>query len=333
MPHISAAQVLQHLSQGHIAPLYLLLGEETYLSHEYTAAFIEQIVETSARAFNCDIFDADSDTLLEALSVARTLPMMASHRVVVLHGLHHLRKADLQQLEAYAEQPSESTALICSSHDSDPKKCLPRSWHKALIVACNRLEGGPLRDWVVNTVTQSGYTITDEAVQSLLQDQQNDLWMIGQEIEKLCTYAGEETDITLAAVQDVCQASRLHSIFALSDAIGTRHIVHALTLIESLLHQGEPPLVIFSLMVRHLRLLWSIQQLEQQRQDMSEMAKTLGLPLQVCRRLALQSRRFSLERLGQLYDAALQADLAFKTTNKPPKAILEGFILELCASS
>jgi DNA polymerase-3 subunit delta len=333
MPHVSAAKVLQLLSQRDIHPLYLLLGEETYLIHAYTSAFVERILGTAVRDFNCDIFDADSDSFSEALNVARTLPMMASHRVVVVHGLHQLRKADLRQLEAYAEHPSESTALICSSQDSDPKKCLPRSWRKAVVVDCHRLTGTPLCDWVVNTVAQYGYTITDEAVQTLLQDQQNDLWTILREIEKLCTYAGEKQDITLTAVQDVCQASRLHSVFALSDAIGTRDILQAITVIDGLLNQGEPPLLIFSMIVRHLRLLWSIRQLGQQRQDMSEMAKALGLPPHVCRRLAPQSRRFSSERLGQLYNIALKADLAFKTTNKPPKTILEGLIFELCSNS
>jgi DNA polymerase-3 subunit delta len=202
-----------------------------------------------------------------------------------------------------------------------------------VVVDCHRLTGTPLCDWVVNTVAQYGYTITDEAVQTLLQDQQNDLWTILREIEKLCTYAGEEQDITLTAVQDVCQASRLHSVFALSDAIGTRDILQAITVIDGLLNQGEPPLLIFSMIVRHLRLLWSIRQLGQQRQDMSEMAKALGLPPHVCRRLAPQSRRFSSERLGQLYNIALKADLAFKTTNKPPKTILEGLIFELCSNS
>jgi DNA polymerase-3 subunit delta len=333
MPHVSAAKVLQLLTQRHVNPLYLLLGEETYLIQAYTAAFMEQILGTAVRDFNCDIFDADSDSLSEALGVARTLPMLASHRVVVVHGLHQLRKTDVQQLEAYAEQPSESTALICSSHDNDPKKCLPRSWRKAVVVECHRLAGSPLCDWVINTVAQYGYTITDEAVQALLQDQQNDLWTILREIEKLCTYAGEEKDITLTAVQDVCQASRLHSVFALSDAISTRNILQAITVVDGLLNQGEPPLLIFSMIVRHLRLLWSIQQLEQQRQDMSEIAKALGLPLHVCRRLAPQSRRFSTERLGQLYNIALRADFAFKTTNQLPKTILERLLLELCSSS
>jgi len=63
---------------------------------------------------------------------------------------------------------------------------------------------------------------------------------------------------------------------------------------------------------------------------MPQMAKTLGLPLAVCRQLSAQSQHFAVEHLRQLYIAALEADLAFKTSNKPPRAILEELILHVC---
>jgi DNA polymerase III delta subunit len=84
------------------------------------------------------------------------------------------------------------------------------------------------------------------------------------------------------------------------------------------------------MMVRHVRLLWSVKQLEQQRHNASHMAKTLGLPPAVCRQLVTQSRHFSLEHLRQIYAAALEADVTFKTSNKPPRAILEELILHVC---
>jgi DNA polymerase III delta subunit len=85
-----------------------------------------------------------------------------------------------------------------------------------------------------------------------------------------------------------------------------------------------------SMMVRHVRLLWSVKQGVQQRQDAPHIAKTLGLPLAVCRQLSSQSQQFSLEQLRQLYTAALEADLTFKTSNKPPRAILEELVLCVC---
>jgi DNA polymerase-3 subunit delta len=330
MPRVSATALWTRLAQGQIDPCYLFFGEETYLIQEYTTTLLEHVLVTAPRDFNCDVFNVDNDILEDALSIARTLPMMATHRVVVLHGLHQLRKADWPQLERYLEHPSTSTALICSSSASDPKKCPPCLWQHAITVECNRLESPKLHDWVTQVITQRGYRIAPEALQALLHEQQSDLQTIRQEIEKLCTYVGEASEITLDDIQEATCASRLQSIFALSDALGTRHIGPAFLVVERLLNQGEPPLVILSMMVRHVRLLWSVKQLGQQRHDAAHMAKALGLPLAVCRQLVTQSRHFSWEHLRQLYTAALEADLTFKTSNKSPRAILEELILQVC---
>jgi DNA polymerase-3 subunit delta len=138
-------------------------------------------------------------------------------------------------------------------------------------------------------------------------------------------------EISHADVQELCPASRHLSLFTLSDAIGTQQIPQALEVIERLLQQGEPPLVILGMIIRQLRLLWSVKELTQQRHDLSRIAKTLGLPQYVCRQLITQSRHFSTARLRQLYGVAVEADLAFKTSNKTPRSILEGVILALCA--
>src|SRR4029450_140560 len=314
MPRIFAAALWKRLAQGQIDPCYLFFGDETYLIQEYTATLLEHILSTAPRDFNYDVFSVDNDTLEDALSIARTLPMMATHRVVILHGLHQLRKADWPQLERYLEHPSTSTALVCSSSVSDPKKSSPCLWQHAVAVECNRLEGPKLHDWMTHTVAQRGYRIAPEALQVLLHEQQPDLQTLRQEIEKLCTYVGETSEITLDDVQEATHTSRLPSIFALSDALGTRQIGPAFIVVERLLNQGEPPLVILSMMVRHIRLLWSVKQLGQQQHDASHMAKTLGLPLAVCRQLITQSRHFSLEHLRQLYAAALRADVSFNNT-------------------
>jgi DNA polymerase-3 subunit delta len=330
MPRVLAAALWKRLAQGQMDPCYFFFGEETYLMQEYITTLIDRILAAAPRDFNCDVFSVDNNTLEDALSIARTLPIMTTHRVVVLHGLQQLRKADWSQLEHYLEHPSASTALICSSGASDPKKFSPRLWQYAVAIECSRLEGPKLSDWVTHMVTQRGYRMTPEALQGLLHEQEPDLQTMRQEIEKLCTYVGERQAITLDDVQEVTQTSRLQSIFALSNALGARQIGPAFTVVERLLNQGEPPLVILSMMLRHVRLLWSVKQLGQQRHDIPHMAKTLGLPIAVCRQLGAQSQHFTVEHLQQLYVAALEADLAFKTSNKPPRAILEELILHVC---
>ncbi len=293
----------------------------------------QRLLEGAPRDFNYDAFQADSDSTVEALSLARTLPMMASCRVVVLQGIQQLRKADMQQLEAYAEAPSESTALICTSTDQDMKKLPAALRQHAVTIACKRLSGDQLYDWVRRAAARQQVRMSEAAIEAFLQDQDNDLFLLSRELDKLCTYAGPEGDIEPADVHAVCYASRQQSIFALSDALGSRQIPQAFYLLEQLLQKGEAPLLVFSMIVRHLRLLWSVKTLTQQRQDVGRIAKTLGLPAHVCRQMVTHSRQMSIAQIQRLYQTAMEADLTFKSTNKPPQAVLERLILALCSDA
>ena len=332
MPRLAIADLWRRLDQSTIDPFYLFFGQEAYLVREYTETLTARILGTAPRDFNFDRYAmADRDSLAEALGMARTLPVMAMYRVVVVQDVHELRKADWKLLEGYVTSPSESTGLIATSRDGEPKKFPDFVWKHATAVPCEPLDGSNLRGWVAKAAAEAGYRMTDEAIRGLVQDHDPDLRILEREIEKLCTYVGEPGEVSLEDVQAVGQASRQHSLFALSDALGGRQPGPALLEVDHLLNQGEPPLVVMSMIVRHFRLLWTIKQLAGQDQDRYRVAKTLRLPPNVCRILMAQSRDFSAERLQELYGAALEADLTFKSTNKPPRAILEGLVLQLCA--
>ncbi len=331
MSSVSITKVFQRLTSGHVDPMYLFFGDETYLIHHYTASCIDQILGTAPRDFNYDVFTASGDNLIEALSLAKTLPIMANYRVLVLHDIHKLRKSEVQEIESYATSPSETTALICTATGSTLQKSFPQAWRQAMVIECKRLEGVHLRKWATTFIEQQGYTITAEALNGFLHDQQNDLWALKREIEKLCTYSGDRREIGVTEIEEICQPIQMHSIFSLTDAIGSQQIGQAFSLIDSLIQQGEPPLVIFSMIVRHVRLLWSAKGLSLQGENTSQMAKTLRLPPQVCRQITRQCKSFSLQHLQKLYRTIVQADLTFKTTTKSPKSILEDLILSLCS--
>lgn len=332
MPTVSITKVFQRLASGQVDPLYLFFGDETYLMQEYIASCTNQILAAAPRDFNYDAFTLTNDHLHETLSLAKTLPIMSEHRVLVLHDIHKLRKGEVRELEAYAASPSPTTALICSTASTTPQKVLPQFFRQAVAVECKRLAGPQLRSWITRFIEQQGYDIAPEAAHVFLQDQQHDLWTLKRELEKLCTYCGDKREIGLAEIHEVCQPIQMHSIFALTDAIGSHQIGQAFALIDSLIQQGEPPLVIFSMMVRHVRLLWSVKGLAQQGENINQMAKTLRLPPRVCQQIANQCKLFSSQRLQALYGTIVKADLAFKTTNKPPKAILEDLTLLLCSA-
>ena len=334
MPQIEIGELWRRLDHGTVDPFYIFFGQETYLTRLYTETLVDRLLGAAPRDFNFSRYTVtDSQGLSEALGTARTLPVLATHRVVVVRDLQELRKPDWKPLEDYVASPSETTVLVAASLDGEPKKFPDAVWERAVSVACGALKGGGLRRWVGQEVTAAGYRISQDAIDGLLQDHDSDLRILQREIEKLCTYVGEPGEIELASVQAAGHVSRQHSLFALSDALGDRQPGSALSAVDHLLNQGEPPLVIFSMIVRHLRLLWTVKQFVGAGEDGYRIGKTLRLPPRVCRSLIEQTRGFTAGRLQELYGAALEADLTFKSTNKPPRAILEGLILQVSAGA
>src|SRR5690349_8046519 len=87
------------------APLYVLVGSESL----YVKAGEEEIRKAIAggptAAFNHAIFVAGEEGALRFGDVAATVPMMASHRLVVIRQIQDAGVALLDQLLAYAQAP------------------------------------------------------------------------------------------------------------------------------------------------------------------------------------------------------------------------------------
>ena len=80
---ITPTAALQQIKAGTPGSLYLLLGDDEHEKIELAAEF-EGIVDESLRAFNVERFHGGDVSLGTILDAARTVPMMADRRVVVV---------------------------------------------------------------------------------------------------------------------------------------------------------------------------------------------------------------------------------------------------------
>jgi DNA polymerase III delta subunit len=88
----SPAEVRKQINAGKTAPLYVLEGDDLQSRHDLALEF-GGLVDEGLQAFNVESFYANEasnaagrDQLIGALlSTARTLPMMAPRRVVIVH--------------------------------------------------------------------------------------------------------------------------------------------------------------------------------------------------------------------------------------------------------
>src|SRR5688500_5989012 len=165
-------EVRKQIKSGTTGPLYLLGGDDQQSRHDLALEFAG-LVEEGLQAFNVESFygneatnAAGRDQLIGALlSTARTLPMMAARRVVIVHEAERLlapkrareeedqgeldlpKKAakrgttPAEELEAYVENPEPMTTLIFVAGALDANRRIVKLLRKhADVVDCGSLE-------------------------------------------------------------------------------------------------------------------------------------------------------------------------------------------------
>ena len=322
------ADIRKQIKSGKIGPLYLLEGDDRQSRHDLALEFAN-LVDEGLQAFNVQIFYANEatnaagrDQLIGALlSTARTLPMMASTRVVIVHEADRLlapkrakddedqgeldlpKKAKrgatpAEELEAYVENPEPMTTLVFVAGPLDANRRIVKLLRKhADVVDCGSLESP--RDaafWIQKRLEKDELTIEPKALNLLLQTTGLSLGRIRAEIEKLVLYAAGEAVITTAHIKDlVIPEHESEGVFALIDAVRNSNAPRALLEISALIDAGvQPPLILGQL-----------------------------------RAAAIQLRNDVRVRTG--LEAVMRTDVAIKSSAGTPQHLLECLAVELCA--
>ena len=327
----SVLDIRKQIKSGTTGPLYLLEGDDLQSRHDLAIEFAN-VVDEGLHAFNVQSFYANEATNASArdqliaslLSNARTLPMMAPRRVIVVHeadrllapkrakddeegepepakkGAKGVATTPAEELEAYIENPEPMTTLVFVSGPLDGNRRVVKLLRKhADVVDCGTLhDPREAAVWITKRLEKDELTIEPKAITLLLQSTGLTLGRIRPEIEKLILYAAGESAITVAHVRDVVIPSEeSEDVFALMDAVKESNAPRALREISALLNEGvQPPLILGQLRAAAIRL----------RPD---------------------------ARVKSGLEAVFRTDMAIKSSAGTPQYLLERLVVELCARS
>lgn len=324
----SPAEVRKQIKSGKTRPLYLLEGDDLQSRHDLALEFAG-LVDEGLQAFNVESCYANEasnasarDQLIGSLlSTARTLPMMAPRRVVIVHEAERLlaprrgkneddspaeevaRKGKrgatpVEELEAYLEHPEPMTTLVFVSGPLDGNRRIVKLLRKhADVVDCGTLhDAREAAIWITKRLEKDELTIEPKAIGQLLAATGLTLGRIRPEIDKLILYAAGESTITVAHVREVVlPQEESEGTFALMDAVQNANASRALREISALIDGGVQPFVILG----QLR------------------AATIRL------------RPDSRVKNG--LEAVMRTDVAIKSSAGTPQHLLECLAVELCA--
>lgn len=304
MGQITLSALRDQIASGDTAPLYLLVGEDD-LEKSAVAAEFAEIVEEGLRPFNVDRLyggDAKVDALIEA---ARTLPMMAPRRIVIVLEAEKLlipkresqaAEADQARLEQLLQAPPAhaTVVFICGPLD-ERRRVVKLLLKQAEVVDCGTIvDAADAERWLKRRVAKEGANLEPAAVTALVERTGVDLARLRAGLERVLLYAMGEPMVTAQDVRQAVPAAPEAQVdFGIAKAIWRNDAADALRELGLALDAG-------------------------------------GIPYMLMGQLRAAAEKLPAARLPDAIDAVFRADLALKSSGGEPRVLLERLIVELC---
>lgn len=316
---------------GTVPPACLIVGGERLLCDRAVAALKSAVLGDDVMGFNCDLFQGAGLAAQTLINAARTLPMMAKSRFVLVRAVDAMPSAELEALCEYLRRPSPEACVVLLSDKLDGRSKLVKTAQELGMF----FEAQPPKPFELPEIARReaelrGHSLEPAAAEALVDALGADLSALDDALERLSLYAGSGRSIALADVERCVLHARVDSVWALVDAVGSRDLRVALSAGASLLGNQEPPLRILALIARQLRMLARMRSALKAGLKPQEAAVKAGAPPFKARELVAMAKRFDDSQLARAFRTVAEADLALKGSKVPGPRVLERALLELC---
>lgn len=288
-----------------VEPIYLVTGEDAFfLSHSVKLIIGDRVANPALNLSNFDGSEikGNADKLLAALV---SYPFMSEKRAVVVKE-YYPNAQDLKALSGYFENPNETTMLIFCN--SAPSENIAKQ-KNVTTVDCSKGDLLLLSGWISNKAKSAGLTVSNLAVNKIIDYCCYDMTRINGETEKLISYALGKSQITEADVDALCVKETDYKLYEVVDFIASRRYDRAYESFTEMIDSAGDGQKLFVSLYYHFRKLFYVSVSNESDKALSEY---LGIKEFAVKKAREQARRFSPKRLKAVTDKLEKEDADFK---------------------
>jgi DNA polymerase-3 subunit delta len=240
-------QIKADIAARRFAPIYLLMGEESYFIDTLCDKLAQSILDPSEQAFNqITVYGKDSEAG-QIVNLCRQMPMMGSYEVIIVKEAQQLRSID--KLSHYTSKPQSTTILIICHKEKnlDKRSALYKQCASSGVVFESiRPRDYEIGAWLGKFVSSKSMSLSPKALQMLIEHLGCDISKISNELDKLIISLPEGTkQITDSHIEERVGISKEFNNFELSNAVATFDVARALKIADHMSHNPkEYPLLL-----------------------------------------------------------------------------------------
>lgn len=327
-----AIEFLSQAEKTEIKPVVVLFGADRFLQQSALKSLQQQVLGEGDEEMGLVEFAGKDADLKSVLDEARTISMWGDKRLVVVDGADEFVSAHRPGLEKYVQKPATKSVLVLKVK-SWPKntKIAKQTAKTGLVLECSELKGARLTQWLVAETKQKyDKTLSRESAALLVELVGNSLGQLGQEIEKLVNYSGEEEQISPETVRTLVGGWKAETTWVMLDSLRAGNLNHALTCYDQLITAGEAPQKLLGGIAFQFKKLVKATELSRQGTPLNEAIKTSGIFPRDIQTHATYLRRLGRPRAEQILNLLLKVESDIKGGSRLSERVqLERLMVQL----
>lgn len=237
--------------------LWFLYGDEPYLTAHYAARIADMAVpDDDMAAFNRHIFDGTALSIDALEAAVEALPLMGEHTCVWVkdYDAGAANKEMTERMKAILERVGEPCVLLFSVTAFVPDMKKNAKWKAFLkevekrgrAVCLEHRTASDMATMLSKGAAKRGCALDKATAYAMVEQCGSDLFLLLNELDKLCAVVGEGGEITKAIVERVGTKQLDASIYELSKALLQKRYDMAYDCIARLFACGEEPIRILA---------------------------------------------------------------------------------------
>ena len=228
--------------------------------------------------FNHDEVSASEISIEDLLTLAETLPFMSEKRLIFCDKAEVFRDKDWEKLFSLFSRPLNQLIFVWFFEKKDGrKKHFKVLREKAVELSVEALKPWEIEPWLdfISKRENLEFSPASKALFSHLVG--TNLMEIQLELRKLKQYIGENKRALEKDIIACTSRLKTDSIFELTDAIGKKDIVQALSSLAYLLEQNQSEIGALAMLARHIRILSKLKWGEKHKLNRTQLAHKAGI--------------------------------------------------------
>ena len=222
--------IMRDLKSGKYAPVYILMGDESYYIDRITDYIAENVLAPDDRDFNQTVVFGADTTAAQVVDMAKGYPVMpAAHRVVIVKEAQGLKSLDA--LERYFEKPLASTLLVIAYKNGTidrRKKVVGKAEAVGVVFESKKKRDYELPTFIETYLKKNHVAIDPKSAAMIAEHIGADLSRLISELDKvMISLPNDNRRVTPDIVEREIGVSKEFNIFELKTAIIERNVFKA----------------------------------------------------------------------------------------------------------